>query len=132
MPQGKHRKMVLEAPAGVLVKCEGSLGEVCAVSLSPLFTADPLSHLHTSPPLSVPLGCPFWSPGLEEEHPSAQPKSDDMGSPGHPTKPAGLQDLREMIGWEPSRQTGGAMEDVFPETLGDRLLGKEVRHLEPS
>ena len=37
-----------------------------------------------------------------------------------------------MIGWELSRQTGGAMEDVFPETLGDRLLGKEVRHLEPS
>ena len=55
-----------------------------------------------------------------------------MGSPGHPTKPAGLQDLREMIGWELSRQTAGAMEDVLPETLGDRLLGKEVRHLEPS
>ena len=114
------------------MKCEGSLGEVCAVSLSPLFTADPLSHLHTSPPLSVTLGCPFWSLGLEEEHPSAQPKSNDMGSPGHPTKPAGLQDLREMIGWEPSRQTGGAMEDVLPETLGDRLMGKEVSHLEPS
>ena len=26
----------------------------------------------------------------------------------------------------------GAMEDVLPETLGDRLMGKEVRHLEPS
>ena len=114
------------------MKREGSLGEVCAVSLSPLFTADPLLHLHTSPPLSITLGCPFWSLGLDEEHPSAQPKSDDMGSPGHPTKPAGLQDLREMIGWKPSRQTGGAMEDVLPETLGDRLPGKEVSHLEPS
>ena len=114
MPQGKHTKAVLEAPAGVLVKREGSLGEVSAVFLSPLFTADPLSHLHTSPPLSITLGCPFWSLGLEEEHPSAQPKSDDMGSPGHPTKPAGLQDLREMIGWEPSRQAGGAMEDLLP------------------
>ena len=132
MPQGKHRKMVLEFPAGVLVKREGSLGEACAVSFSLLFTADPLSHLHTSPPLSITLGCPFWSLGLDEEHPSAQPKSDDMGSPGHPTKPAGLQDLREMIGWKPSRQTGGAMEDVLPETLGDRLPGKEVSHLEPS
>ena len=37
-----------------------------------------------------------------------------------------------MIGWEPSGQTGGAMEDVLPETLGDRLTGKEVSHLEPS
>ena len=37
-----------------------------------------------------------------------------------------------MIGWEPSGQAGGAMEDVLPETLGDRLTGKEVRHLEPS
>ena len=114
------------------MKREGSLGKCVAVSLSPLFTADPLSHLHTSPPLSITLGCPFWSLGLDEEHPSAQPKSDDMGSPGHPTKPAGLQDLREMIGWEPSRQTGGAMEDGLPETLGDRLPGKEVSHLEPS
>ena len=131
VPQGKHRKAVLEAPAGVLLIREGSLGEVCAISLSPLFTANLLSHLHTSPLLSITLGCPFWSPGLEEEHLSAQPNSDDMGSPGHPTKPAGLQDLREMIGWEPSRQAGGAMEDVLPETLGDRLPGKEVSHLEP-
>ena len=83
--QGKHRKVVLEPPAGALVKCEGSLDEVCAVSLSPLFTADPLSHLHTSPPLSITLGCPFWSLGLEEEHPSAQPMS-----PIQPTKPAGF------------------------------------------
>ena len=129
--QGKYRKAVLEAPAEVLVKHEGSLVEACVVSLSPLFMADPLSYLHTSPLLSITLGCPFWSPGLEEEHLSAQPNSDDMGSPGHPTKPSGLQDLREMIGWEPSRQAGGAMEDVLPETLGDRLPGKEVSHLEP-
>ena len=26
----------------------------------------------------------------------------------------------------------GRTEDVLPETLGDRLTGKEVRHLEPS
>ena len=58
VPQGKHRNVVLEAPAGVLVKREGRLGELCAVSLSPLFMADPLSHLHTSPLLSITLGCP--------------------------------------------------------------------------
>ena len=67
------------------MKREGSLGEVCAVSLSPLFTADPLSHLHTTPLLSITFGCPFWSPVLEEEHSSAQPMS-----PRQPTKPAGL------------------------------------------
>ena len=71
-------------------------------------------------------------PELEEEHPPAQPKSDDMGSPWCPMGPAGLQGLRETTGWEPSGQAGGAMEDVRPEILGDRLLGKEVRHLEPS
>ena len=68
--------------------------------------------------------------GLEEEYPHAQPKTDDMGSPGHPTGTTGLQGLWEMIGWEPSRQSGGAMEDVLPEILEDRLMGKEVRHLE--
>ena len=26
----------------------------------------------------------------------------------------------------------GAMEDVLPETLGERLTGKELRHPEPS
>ena len=56
--QGKYRKAVLEAPAEVLVKHEGSLVEACVVSLSPLFMADPLSHLHTSPLLSITLGCP--------------------------------------------------------------------------
>ena len=44
----------------------------------------------------------------------------------------GLQGLREMTLCEPSGQAGGALEDVRPETLGYRLLGKEVRHLEPS
>ena len=39
----------------------------------------------------------------------------------------GLQGLREMTGWQ-----AGAMEDVSPEILGDRLTGKELRHLEPS
>ena len=56
MPQGKHKKTVLEVPAGVLVKPEGSLGEACAVS--PLCMADPASHLHTSPLLSLTLRCP--------------------------------------------------------------------------
>ena len=46
--------------------------------------------------------------------------------------PVAIQGLRETIGWEPSRQAGGAMEDGLPETQGDRLPGKEVRHLEPS
>ena len=46
--------------------------------------------------------------------------------------PVGLQGLRETTLWESSGQAGGAMGDVFPETLGDRLMGKEVRHLEPS
>ena len=36
-----------------------------------------------------------------------------------------------MTGWEPRGQEGGAMEDVPPEILGDRLTRKEVRHLEP-
>ena len=71
-------------------------------------------------------------PELEEEHPRAQPKSDDMGSPWCPMGSAGLQGLREATLWEPSSQAGGAMEDVLPETLGDGLMGKEVRHPEPS
>ena len=57
----------------------------------PLFMADAPSHLHTSPLLSVTLRCPgpSWSPGLEEKHPRAQPKSDDTGSPGRPMGPGG-------------------------------------------
>ena len=42
MPQGKHRKTILEVPTEVLVKREGSLGEACALSL-----------------LSITLGCPM-------------------------------------------------------------------------
>ena len=97
--------------------------------------ADPPPHTCTQALCSeLPSGapCPSLSPGLEEEHPRAQPKSDDMGSPGCPMGPAGLQGLRETTLWEASGQTGGAMEDVLPETLGDRLMGKEVRHPEPS
>ena len=134
MSQGKHRKTVLEVPTGVLVKREGSLGEACALS-APLFMADPTPHTCTQALCSqLPSGapCPSLSPGLEEEHPLAQPKSDDMGSPGCPMGPAGLQGLRETTLWEPSRQAGEAMEDVLPETLGDRFMGKEVRHPEPN
>ena len=55
-----------------------------------------------------------------------------MGSPWCPMGSAGLQGLREATLWEPSGQAGGAMEDMLPETLGDGLMGKEVRHPEPS
>ena len=46
--------------------------------------------------------------------------------------PVGLQGLSETTLWEPSEQAGGAMEDMLPETLGDRFMGKEVRHPEPN
>ena len=108
----------------------------CVLSLSPLCLQLTLSHTCTQALCSQSrLGalCPSWSPpGLEEEHPRAQLKSDDTGIPGNPTGPVAIQGLRETIGWEPSGQAGGAMEDGLPETLGDRLLGKEVSHLEPS
>ena len=116
------------------MKREGSLGEACALS-APLFMADPTPHTCTQALCSqLPSGapCPSLSPGLEEGHPRVQPKSDDMGSSWCPMGPAGLQGLRETTLWEPSGQAGGAMEDVLPEILGDRLMGKEVRHLEPS
>ena len=117
------------------MKREGSLGEACAFSL-PLCLWVTLSYTCTQAlcsQSSLGAPCPSWSPGLEEEYPHTQPKSDDMGSPGHPSHGAwGLQGLRETTGWEPSMQAGGAMEDVRPEILGDRLLGTEVRHLEPS
>ena len=105
------------------------------LSLSPLCLWLTLSHTCTQALCSQsPLGapCPSWSPGLEEEHAQAQIKSDDTGIPRHPTGPVGIQGLRETIGWEPSGQAGGAMEDGLPETTGDRLTGKEVSHLEPS
>ena len=89
------------------------------LSLSPLCLWLTLSHTCTQALCSQsPLGalCPSWSPGLEEEHGQAQIKSDDTGIPRHPTGPVGIQGLRETIGWEPSRQAGGAMEDVLPET----------------
>ena len=83
--------MILEAPAGVLVKRGGSLGEACALSLSLLFMADPLSHLHTSPLLSLTLGCPvsILVPGAGGGASRAQPKSDDTGSPECPMRPGG-------------------------------------------
>ena len=108
----------------------------CVLSLSPLCLQLTLSHTCTQALCSQSrLGalCPSWSPPvLEEEHPRAQLKSDDTGIPGNPTGPVAIQGLRETIGWEPSGQAGGAMEDGLPETQGDRLPGKEVRHLEPS
>ena len=130
VPQGKHRKMVLEVPAGVLVKREGSLGEACAVSFSLLFTADPLSHLHTSPLSSITLGCPvsILVPGAGG---GVSPCSAQVRRHRLPPVSHGawwLQGLKETTGW----QAGGAMEDVLPETLGDRLTGKELRHPEPS
>ena len=107
---------------------------MCSLS-APLFMADPPPHTCTQALCSQsPSGapCPSLSLGLEEEHPRAQPKSDDMGSLWCPMGSAGLQGLREATLWEPSRQAGGAMEDMLPETLGDGLMGKEVRYPEPS
>ena len=74
--------------------------------------------------------CPSWSPGLEEKHPRAQPIT-QHGLPWASHGAWGLQGLREMTGCEPSVQAGGAMEDMLPETLGDRLTGKELSHLDP-
>ena len=125
--------MVLEVPAGVLVKREGSLGESCAVSLPLCLWLTP-PHTCTQALCShSPLGAPClsWSPGLEEEHPPGQPKSDDTGIPEYPTVPVGIQGLRETIGWEPSGQAGRSMENVRPASLRVRLPGKKVRHLEP-
>ena len=106
----------------------------CVLSLSPLCLWLTLSHTCTQALFSQsPLGAPClsWSPGLEEEHPPAQPKSDNTGIPGHPTGPVGIQGLRETTGWEPSGQAGRSMEDVRPESLRVRLPGKKVSHLEP-
>ena len=73
------------------MKCEGSLGETCALSL-PLCLQLTLSHTYTQALCSQsPLGapCPFWSLGLEEEYLHTQPKSDDTASPRHPMGPGG-------------------------------------------
>ena len=124
MPQGKHMKTILEVPAGVLVKHESSLGEACAVSPYP--SAEPPSNLHTSPRLSITLRC-HWRKTIPVLSPSQT-----TWAPAGVLGPAVLQGLRETTLWEPRGQAGGAMEDVLPETLGDRLPGKEVRHPEPS
>ena len=128
MPQGKHMKTILEVPAGVLVKHESSLGEACAVSPYP--SAEPPSNLHTCPRLSITLRCPvsiLVPGGWRKTIPLLSPSQTTWAPPGVPWG-LGLQGLRETTGW----QEGGAMEDVLPETLGDRLPGKEVRHPEPS
>ena len=51
-----------------------------------LFTADPLSHVHTSPLLSVNLGGPvsILVPRARGRAFHAQLKSDNTGSPGGP------------------------------------------------
>ena len=52
----------MEDPVGVLVKHEGSLGEVCIVSLPlclRLTPPPPPPYMHTSPLLSISLGCPM-------------------------------------------------------------------------
>ena len=73
------------------MKHEGSLGEVCALSLH-LCLQLTLSYTCTQAlcsQSSLGAPCPSWSPGLEEEYPHTQPKSDDTGSPGHPIGPGG-------------------------------------------
>ena len=106
---------------------------MCSLS-APLFTVDPPSHLHTSPLLSLTLGCPvsILVPGAGggASLSSAQVRCHGLPQAYHAAW--GLQGLRETTGWEPSGQARGAVEDVFPEILGDRLTGKEGRHLEPS
>ena len=83
------------------------------LSLSaPLFTADPLSHLHTSPLPSITLGCPvsILVPGAGG---GVSPCSAQVRLHGLPPVSHGawwLQGLKETTGW----QAGGAMEDVLP------------------
>ena len=99
----------------------------CVLSLSPLFTADPpLTLAHKPSALNHP-----WVPRV---HPCPQGwrRSIPVLSPSQTTWAGGLQGLRETTICEPSGQAGGALEDVLPETLGDRLPGKEGRHPEPS
>ena len=134
VPQGKHRKTVLEGPAGVLQKREGSLSEACAVSLPLCLWLTPPHTSHRPSALSHPWGsCVHRGPwGWRRSIPMISPIQTTQTSPGHPTGPEGLQGLREMTEWEPSGQAGGAMEDVLPEILRDRLMGKEVSHPEPS
>ena len=81
----------------------------CVLSLSPLCLWLTLSHTCTQALFSQsPLGAPClsWSPGLEEEHPPAQPKSDNTGIPGHPTGPVGIQGLRETKDWMGAQRAG--------------------------
>ena len=99
----------------------------------PLFMADAPSHLHTSPLLSVTLRCPvsILVPGAGGEASPCSAQVRRHGLPRASHGAWGLQGLREMTGCEPSVQAGGAMEDMLLETLGDRLTGKELRHLDP-
>ena len=106
---------------------------MCSLS-APLFMADPLSRLHTSRLLSITVGCPvsILVPGAEGGVSPCSAQVRCHGLPQAYHAAWGLQGLRETTGWEPSGQARGAVEDVFPEILGDRLTGKEGRHLEPS
>ena len=106
---------------------------MCCLSLPLCLRLTPNSHLHTSPLLSVTLRCPvsILVPGAGG---GASPCSAQVRRHGLPRASHWawvLQGLRETTGWEPSGQGGGAMEDVLPETLGDRLTGKDLRHLDP-
>ena len=112
------------------MKREGSLGEACALSLPLCLRLTPLlTPAHKPSALNHPRvphvhPCPRAGGG-------ASPCSAQVRRHGLPPVSHGawwLQGLKETTGW----QAGGAMEDVLPETLGDGLMGKEVRHPEPS
>ena len=83
VPQGKHRKMVLEAPGETWRQPRWGM---CCLSL-PLCLQLTLSHTCTQALCSQSsLGalCPSWSPGLEEEHPmlsSSQTTRAPLGVP---------------------------------------------------
>ena len=77
MPQGKHRKTILEVPTEVLVKREGSLGEACALSLPLCLRLTPLlTPAHKPSALNHPRvphvhPCPWgWSRNIPVLSPS--------------------------------------------------------------
>lgn len=122
-------KTVLEVPAESWVKHESSLGEACAVSPYP--SAEP-PQTCTSLGSQSPRRCPvsiLVPGGWRKTIPVLSP-SQTTWAPWCPWG-LGLQGLRKATLWEPEGQAGGAMEDVFPETLGDRLWGR-VGHPGPA
>lgn len=126
MPQGKHR-CGSEAPCRSPGESEGRLGEVCAVSLSPLFMADPLSHTCTQALFSQsPLGCqPSPGPrGWRRSCPLLSPSQITRVSPSI-TGPVGIQGLRETkLDGSPGRQEEDPWRSVRPESCESGSRGR--------